>query len=150
MSFWCLQFFKRLTKNLTNFCTKIKKVVKSQEAHYNEFDTNYFQIILNIIRRCLYFVDLTTFCSLGQKFVKFLVVFLENLELSKRHSEINWPLVGVWMQNRIDPPRSQWGEYNYEIHFDFFLFHFISHDFTLFYMISYDFRSLLKNSTFPK
>ena len=62
------------------------------KAHYNDFDTNYVQIILNIIRRCLYFVDLTTFYILGQKFVKFFVGFLENLRLSKRHSEINWPL----------------------------------------------------------
>ena len=50
------------------------------------------QIILNNIRRSLYFVDLTTFYTLGQKFVKFFVGFLENLRLSKRHSEINWPL----------------------------------------------------------
>ena len=28
----------------------------------------------------------------GQKSVKFIGVFLENLRLSKRHSEINWPL----------------------------------------------------------
>ena len=62
------------------------------KAHYNDFDTNYVQIILNIIRRCLYFVDLTTFYILGQKFVKFFIGFLENLRLSKRHSEINWPL----------------------------------------------------------
>ena len=62
------------------------------KAHYNDFDTNYVQIILNIIRRCLYFVDLTTFYILGQKFVKFFVGFLENLRLSKRRSEINWPL----------------------------------------------------------
>ena len=31
------------------------------KAHYNDFDTNYVQIIINVIRRCLYFVDLTTF-----------------------------------------------------------------------------------------
>ena len=52
-------------------------------------DTNYVQTILNIIRGCLYFVDLTTFYILGQKFVKFFVVFLKNLRLSKRRSEIN-------------------------------------------------------------
>ena len=62
------------------------------KAHYNDFDTNYVQIILNIIRRCLCFVDLTTFFVLGQKSVKFFVVFLENLRLSNRHSEINRPL----------------------------------------------------------
>ena len=50
------------------------------------------QIISNIIKGCLYFVDLTTFNILGQKFVKFVVVFLENLRLLKRHSEINRPL----------------------------------------------------------
>ena len=53
------------------------------KAHYNDFDTNYVQIILNIIRRCLYFVDLTTFYILGQKFVKFFVVFLESLRYRK-------------------------------------------------------------------
>ena len=31
---------------------------------------------------------------LGQKFVKFFVGFLENLRLSKTHSENNWPLKG--------------------------------------------------------
>ena len=31
------------------------------KANYNDFDTNYGQIILNIIRRCIYFVDLTNF-----------------------------------------------------------------------------------------
>ena len=51
------------------------------------------QFILNIIKRCLYFVDLTTFYILGQNSVKcFDGFFLENLRLSKRHSEINWPL----------------------------------------------------------
>ena len=55
-------------------------------------DTNYVQTILNIIRGCLYFVDLTTFYILGKKIVNFFVAFLENLRLSKRHSEINWPL----------------------------------------------------------
>ena len=54
------------------------------------------QIILNIIRRCLYFVDLITFFILGQKFVKFFDAFLENLRLSKRHSEINWPLKDLY------------------------------------------------------
>ena len=49
------------------------------KAHYNDFDTNYVQIILNIIRGCLYYVDLITFYILGQEFVKFFVVFLENL-----------------------------------------------------------------------
>ena len=34
-----------------------------------------------------------TFYILGQKFVKFFVGILENLRLSERHSEINWPLV---------------------------------------------------------
>ena len=58
-------------------------------------DTNYVQIILNVIRRGLYFVDLTTFYILGQKFVKFFDGFLENLRLSKRHSEIHWPLGGT-------------------------------------------------------
>ena len=50
-------------------------------------------LILNIIRRCLYFVHLTTFYILGQKFVKFFVGFLGKSKISKRHSEINWPLV---------------------------------------------------------
>ena len=55
------------------------------------------QIILNIIRGCLYFVDLTTFYIL----VKFFVGFLENLRLLKRHSEINWPLERTWTMERI-------------------------------------------------
>ena len=41
------------------------------------------QIILNIIGRYLYFVDLTTFHILGQIFVKFFFGFLENLRNQK-------------------------------------------------------------------
>ena len=59
------------------------------KAHYTDFDTNYVQIILNIMRMYLYFDDLTTFYILRPKFVKFFVGFMENLKLSKRHSEIN-------------------------------------------------------------
>jgi len=44
------------------------------------------------MRRCFNFVALITFDILGQKLVTFFVVFLENFRLSKRHSEINWPL----------------------------------------------------------
>ena len=33
------------------------------------------------------------FLDSGQKFVKCFVSFLENQKKSKRHSEINWPLV---------------------------------------------------------
>ena len=53
------------------------------KAHYNDFDTNYVQIILNFIRKCLYFVDWITFYILGQNFVKFFVGFLENLRYRK-------------------------------------------------------------------
>ena len=53
------------------------------KAHYNDFDINYVQIISNIKRRCLYFVDLTTFYIVGQKFVKCFVSFLENFKIIK-------------------------------------------------------------------
>ena len=46
----------------------------------------------NILRKCFYFVDLTTFYILGQNFVKLLVGFFGKFKMSKRHSEINWPL----------------------------------------------------------
>ena len=55
------------------------------KAHYNDFDTNYAQIVLHIIRGCLYFVELTTFYILGQKFVKFFVGFSE---ISKNQKDI--------------------------------------------------------------
>ena len=35
------------------------------------------------MRRCLYFVDMTTFYILGQKFVKFFIDSLENLRYQK-------------------------------------------------------------------
>jgi hypothetical protein len=44
---------------------------------------------------------LTTNYILGQKFVKFFVGYLENLRLSKRHSEINWPL-GIQMAQALE------------------------------------------------
>ena len=41
------------------------------------------EIILYVIKRCLYFVDMTTFYILGQKFVKFFIGYLENLRYEK-------------------------------------------------------------------
>ena len=54
------------------------------KAHYNDFDTNYVQIISNIIGRCLYFVDLTTFYILGQKFLKIFIGFLKQFNIIKK------------------------------------------------------------------
>jgi hypothetical protein len=47
----------------------------------------------SVIRKYLYFVDLTTFQILGQKFVKFFVGILVQTMTPKGHFEINWPLV---------------------------------------------------------
>ena len=47
----------------------------------------------SIIRKSLYFVDLTTFYFLGQKFVKFFVGILVKTMTPKGYFEINWPLV---------------------------------------------------------
>ena len=46
----------------------------------------------NIIRKCLYSVDSTTFLILRSKFVKFVCWFFGKFKKWKRHSEINWPL----------------------------------------------------------
>ena len=46
----------------------------------------------SIIRKWFYFVDLTTFYFLGQKFVKFFIVSFRKFKTPKKHSEINWPL----------------------------------------------------------
>ena len=95
MSFWCLKFSKKPTKNLTNFFPESKKWSNHKiKAHNIDLNTNYVQIILNIMRRCFYFVVLITFDILGKKFVKFFVGFLENFRLLKIHSEIDWPLHG--------------------------------------------------------
>ena len=56
------------------------------KAHCN---ANYVQIILNIIRRCLYFVDLTTSRA---EICQIFCCFLEILRLPKIYSEYNWPL----------------------------------------------------------
>ena len=53
------------------------------KAPYSVFITLNSPYNHNIIRKCLYFVDLTTFKFLGQKFVKFFVGFLENLRHQK-------------------------------------------------------------------
>ena len=54
-------------KNLTNFCPESKKWSNHEKkAHYIDLNTNYVQIILNIKRRCLDFVVLTTFYVLGK------------------------------------------------------------------------------------
>ena len=68
------------------------------------------------------FFDLTTFYILWQKFVKFFVVFLEHLRLSKRHSEINWPLLATFPPGRdtfLSPSQSL-GEQG--LTFSFFLY----------------------------
>ena len=107
MSFWCLKFSKKPTKNLTNFCPESKKWSNHEiKAHYIDLNTNYVQIILNIMRRCFYFVVLITFDILGQKLVKFFVGFLENLKTSKRHSEIIWPLKNLSLQQKEDTSTS--------------------------------------------
>ena len=46
----------------------------------------------SIIRKCLYFVDFTTFQILGQKFVKFFFGILVQTMTPKVHFETNWPL----------------------------------------------------------
>ena len=78
-----LSFPKKTTKNLTNFCPR-KWSNHKVKAQYNDFDTNYVQIMLNITRRYLYFVDLTTFYILGQKSVKFFVVFFGKFKIVKK------------------------------------------------------------------
>ena len=52
-------------------------------APYSVFNTLNGPYNHIIIRKCLYFVDLTTFQFLGQKFVKFFVGVLEDLKTSK-------------------------------------------------------------------
>ena len=84
------KFSKKPTKNLTNFCPGSKKwsnyKIKAPNSVFNTSNNPYNH---NIIRKCLYFVDLTAhFLVSGQKFVKIFVCFLENLKTSKRHSEI--------------------------------------------------------------
>ena len=71
------------------FKTKVSYKIK---ALYNVFNTinSPYNHIYSIIRKCLYFVDFTTFQILGQKFVKFFrYFFLENLRRQKGHSEIS-------------------------------------------------------------
>jgi len=46
----------------------------------------------SIIRKCLYFVDFTTFQILGQKFVKFFFGILVQTMTPKVHFETNCPL----------------------------------------------------------
>ena len=46
---------------------------------------------------CAFILWFDHFLDSGQKFVKNFVGFLENLKKSKRHSEINWPLVESWI-----------------------------------------------------
>ena len=78
MSFWYFRFSKKPPKNLTDFCPESKKWSNHKiKAHFIDLNTNYVQIILNIMRRCFYFVVLITFDILGQKFVKFFVLFLK-------------------------------------------------------------------------
>ena len=46
-----------------------------------------------IIRKCLYFVDLTTFQTLGQNLSNFFVAILVQTMTPKGHFEINWSTV---------------------------------------------------------
>ena len=71
------------------FKTKVSYKIK---ALYNVFNTinSPYNHIYSIIRKCLYFVDFTTFQILGQKFVKhFRYFFFGKFKMSKGHSEIS-------------------------------------------------------------
>ena len=85
MYFWCLKFSKNQRKIWQISALESKKWLNHKiKAHYNDFGTNDAQFILTIIRTCLYFVDLTTFYTLGQKFVKFFVVFFGKFKIIKK------------------------------------------------------------------
>ena len=91
--FGVLSFPKNQRKISQIFAPESKKWSNHRiMAPYSVFNTSNSPYNHRIIRKCLYLVDLTTFKFLGQKFVKFFVVFLENLKTSKRHSETIWPL----------------------------------------------------------
>ena len=58
------------------------------KAVYNVFDT-LKSLCDSIIRKCLYFVDFTTFQILGQKFVKFFFGILVQMMTPKVNFETN-------------------------------------------------------------
>ena len=109
MSFWCLKFSKKPTKNLTNFCPESKKWSNHKtKAPYSVFNTlnrpRTSEEMDGTLPRFAYdYMDYLMYYSAfilwsdhfldsGQKFVKFFVGFLENLKKSKRRSDINFKI----------------------------------------------------------
>ena len=95
MSFWCLKFSKKPTKNLTTFYPESRKWSNHKiKAHYIywfrcKLCSNYIKYYEKVPLFCCFDHFLYTRAEICQIFRCF---FLENLRLSKRHSEINWPL----------------------------------------------------------
>ena len=64
----------------------------------------------SIIRKCLYFVDFTTFQILGQKFVKFFFGILVQMMTPKGNFEINWTLMSAAVLQILNIKGMQWPE----------------------------------------
>jgi hypothetical protein len=93
MSFWCIKFSKKPTKNLTNFCPR-SQINKVKALSYNTMIIWAIYVLKTLYGAVILWFD--HFLDSGQKFVKFFVGFLENLKTtSKRYSEIIWPLAGA-------------------------------------------------------
>ena len=79
------KFSKKPTKNLTNFCPEPKKWSnhKITAPPYSVFNTLNSSSNNMIMRKCLYFVDFTTFLFLGRNLSNFSLVFWKILEIHK-------------------------------------------------------------------
>ena len=116
MSFWIFQ------KTNENFDKSSLESKKWSNHNYNDVDVNYVQIISNIIRKCHYFLIWQLFIFYGRNLSNFALFFLEHLRLSKRHSEIKWPLLPTFPPGRdtfLSPSQSL-GEQG--LTFSFFLY----------------------------
>ena len=75
-----------------NIVISFKNVSHTKGQLISEESFLVFCYWFNIIKGFIFWGDLTTFKSLGQKFVKDFVGFLKYLNAGNNHSEINWPL----------------------------------------------------------
>ena len=91
MFFRSLKFSKKPTKNLTNFCPGILKVVKSS---YMLFNAECYKKIPLI---CWF----DQFVDSGAEFCQIFCWFFGKFNILKRHSEINWPL-DWWISGHFD------------------------------------------------
>ena len=106
MSFWFFKFSKKPPKNLTNFCPRTWKVLKSSKQRQClillQFTYDYMDYLMYLKTFLLWFDH---FLDPWAEICQIFRWFFGKFKKSKRHSEIIWPLMYM-LKNYL--PHSIW------------------------------------------